>query len=209
MITSLDILKNIALGILSAAPFGPVALLVINNTLKYNRTSGFLTGLGGSIVDTIYCTIALFALSLLGRFIQGNQHIISIVGGIIIITIGFLLAFKKEKKEEQTTVESAPGIKGTIKSTLIGLSNPGALIIGMSLIAMLRLGKMTETTTGTILFPICVFIGSGLYWLLASYLISLLRNRINFKAFKIINKVAGIGIAIFGAILILKGMKIL
>ena len=57
----LDILKGFVVGICASAPMGPIAILVIQKTLSKGRHAGFVTGLGASVIDTVYAVIAIFA----------------------------------------------------------------------------------------------------------------------------------------------------
>ena len=59
----LDIFKGFIIGATAAMPVGPIAILVIQKTMGKGRQAGFVTGLGASVVDTMYAIIALFALA--------------------------------------------------------------------------------------------------------------------------------------------------
>jgi threonine/homoserine/homoserine lactone efflux protein len=69
----LDMLKGFAVGICASAPVGPIAILVIQKTMGKGRQAGFVTGLGASVVDTVYAIVALFALAFAQQLIAVKQ----------------------------------------------------------------------------------------------------------------------------------------
>ena len=56
-------LKGIAAGFVVAIPVGPVAMLCIRRTLATNMKSGYATGLGAAVADTLYAIIAAYGIS--------------------------------------------------------------------------------------------------------------------------------------------------
>jgi threonine/homoserine/homoserine lactone efflux protein len=57
-----DCLKGIIIGFSIAAPVGPIGVLTIKRTLAEGRLSGFATGMGAAMADTVYGFIAGFGL---------------------------------------------------------------------------------------------------------------------------------------------------
>lgn len=213
MINFLAIPKGLLLGLGSALPLGPIALLVINNTLKNGRREGFMAGLGGSLADTTYATISLLTISIFYDFIRNNENTIAIIGGSLIILIGVISTLLPDKPQK----EHSAAINHTLKANkypigkvlqgfLLAISNPGALFWSITIIALLRIGTIAEDLTTTVMTLLCVFAGSATYWLMATKVISKFGKRIKVENFKRINKYAGIGIAIFGLLLIIKGI---
>ena len=84
----LDMLKGFAVGICASAPVGPIAILVIQKTMGKGRQAGFVTGLGASVVDTVYAIVALFALAFAQQLIDRHENLILLAGGTILALIG-------------------------------------------------------------------------------------------------------------------------
>ena len=59
----MDMLKGFLVGICASAPIGPIAILVVQKSLSMGHKAGFVSGLGASVVDTLYASIAIFALA--------------------------------------------------------------------------------------------------------------------------------------------------
>ena len=58
-----NILKAFLVGFAASVPVGPVAILVVQKSLSKGHRAGFVTGLGASVVDTLFAVIAVFALA--------------------------------------------------------------------------------------------------------------------------------------------------
>ena len=65
-----DILKGFLVGVCASAPVGPIAILVVQKSLSKGHKAGFVSGLGASVVDTLYAFIAIFALAFAQKFID-------------------------------------------------------------------------------------------------------------------------------------------
>jgi threonine/homoserine/homoserine lactone efflux protein len=53
---------GLVIGLLVAAPIGPVNLICIRRTLAYGQLNGFLAGLGAALGDGIFAIIAGFGV---------------------------------------------------------------------------------------------------------------------------------------------------
>jgi threonine/homoserine/homoserine lactone efflux protein len=55
--------KGVLVGLLIAAPVGPVNVLVIRRTLVHGRLAGLCSGLGSALADTTFGAVAAFGIS--------------------------------------------------------------------------------------------------------------------------------------------------
>ena len=53
---------GLVIGVIAAAPIGPVNLICIRRTLSYGPVNGFLAGLGAALGDAIFAFIAGFGI---------------------------------------------------------------------------------------------------------------------------------------------------
>ena len=83
-----DMLKGFLVGICASAPVGPIAILVVQKSLSKGHKAGFISGLGASVVDTLYAFIAIFALAFAQKFIEEHQNAILLVGGVVLAIVG-------------------------------------------------------------------------------------------------------------------------
>jgi threonine/homoserine/homoserine lactone efflux protein len=82
------LLKGIMIGLLASIPLGPIGVICIQRTINKGKTSGFISGLGAAVADTIFAAIAGFSLTYIITFIQEQRLIIEVVGGVIVILLG-------------------------------------------------------------------------------------------------------------------------
>ena len=62
-------IRGLAVGLIIAAPVGPVNVLCIQRTLEKGWKSGLLSGFGAALADTLYGAIAGFGISLVIQFL--------------------------------------------------------------------------------------------------------------------------------------------
>ena len=90
----LNIIKGFLVGVAASIPVGPVAILVIQKSLSKGYKAGFVTGLGASVVDTLFAVIAVFALAFTQKFLSDHEVVILLAGGVILIGLGLAMTLK-------------------------------------------------------------------------------------------------------------------
>ena len=102
-----DMLKGFLVGVCASAPVGPIAILVVQKSLSKGHKAGFVSGLGASVVDTLYAFIAIFALALAQKLIEAHQNIILLAGGIVLAVVGISMAFSDPFRKMKADGESS------------------------------------------------------------------------------------------------------
>ena len=202
----MQIIKGVLVGICASAPLGPVGILVIQKTLGFGHKTGFITGLGAAVVDTIYAIIAIFFLAMAQRFLDANEVAIMIAGGLVVAALGVAMTLKDPfRKLEMDTQKSKYSIAGFFQAFAICITNPGAILIMFALFAffgvdtesdMMRVGPTLLAVSG----------GCVLYWFLFSLLFSVWRKKMSLRWLLWINRVLGIIVGIIGLVLFADGL---
>ena len=65
------IISGAVIGVIVAAPIGPVNLICIRRTLAYGPLNGFLSGVGAAIGDGVFAATTAFGLTAISRLIEG------------------------------------------------------------------------------------------------------------------------------------------
>ena len=78
-----------AIGLLVAAPVGPVNVICIRRTIAFGPSSGFIVGLGAAVADTIFGGVAAFGLSSVTALLVKTNGWFELIGGLIMLVIGF------------------------------------------------------------------------------------------------------------------------
>ena len=202
----LDMLKGFLVGVCASAPVGPIAILVIQKSLSKGHKAGFVSGLGASVVDTLYAFIAIFALAFAQRFIEQHQNIILLAGGSVLIILGFSMAFsnpfRKMKKDDKPKVSS----KDFGQAVLMGLSNPMAIFVMFTLFAVFGLAKDAPHTWSVAPILLSVSLGSVTYWFSVSWLLSHFSRGFKMRTILWISRITGAIIVIIGISLLGQGL---
>ena len=202
----LDMLKGFLVGVCASAPVGPIAILVIQKSLSKGHKAGFVSGLGASVVDTLYAFIAIFALAFAQRFIEQHQNIILLAGGSVLIILGFSMAFsnpfRQMKKDDKPKVSS----KDFGQAVLMGLSNPMAIFVMFTLFAFFGLAKDAPHTWSVAPILLSVSLGSVTYWFSVSWLLSHFSRGFKMRTILWISRITGAIIVIIGISLLGQGL---
>ena len=200
---TIELLKAFLVGIIAAVPVGPILLMVIQKTVCGGKAAGIMTGLGSAVADMIYAAVGLFTLSLIQRFIEEHEALMTILGGLLLLVIGISIFLKKVDFKQDSSIGVARLGSYAVQSFLSVLANPAALAVMLGLLSFFGFASSSESPL--ILIVLAVFLGELAYWVLISSLISG-KLKLNEKVLKIVSRVAGAGITCFALVLLVKGL---
>lgn len=200
------IVKAFLIGICASIPLGPCAILILQKSLSYGHRAGFVTALGATTCDTFWATLSIFALAAAERFIDANEHLIYIIGGLVVALLGISMALKDPfKKSSSENKAKTFNITYYLQALATAMSNPAAVFVMLALFAFFNV----ETPEKAILIlPLIVAVacGSISYWLGFTWVFSHLRKAFKKETIVWINRVAGVIIAVLGTIAFFKGI---
>jgi len=202
------VLAGIGIGVLMAAPIGPVNVLVIQRTVAGGFWAGLAAGLGAVLGDGMLAAIAAFSIRAISDVMAAYSGVIQFVGGLLLIVFGLALLVTKPALTipvgQKSRLQEHTGI--IPQTFFLTVTNPGA-ILGMA--AMIGgLGSLIgglNTYLEALLLVVAVMGGSLLWWLGLSELIATIRHRLTESRLKLINRIAGGVLVAFGLILLLDG----
>ena len=201
----IDMLKGFLVGICASAPIGPIAILVVQKSLSMGHKAGFVSGLGASVVDTFYASIAIFALAFAQRFLEDHRVIILIAGGIVLAVLGLSMALKdplRKMKSDGSTVSP----KDFGKAVAMALSNPGAIFVMLALFAFFGIANKSPHDWSVMPIILSVSAGAVTYWFSISWMLSRFRHKFQMNPILCISRVTGALIVIIGTALLGKGL---
>lgn len=202
----MDMLKGFLVGICASAPVGPIAILVVQKSLSKGHKAGFISGLGASVVDTLYAFIAIFALAFAQKFIDAHQNLILLVGGAVLILLGVHMAFSDPFRKMKTDGESSASPKDFGQAVAMGLSNPMAIFVMFTLFAFFGLANDAPHNWSVTPIILSVSVGSVLYWFSVSWLLSRFRKKFRMRTILWISRITGAIIVIIGISLLGQGV---
>ncbi|MGZ8400802.1 MAG: LysE family translocator [Methyloceanibacter sp.] len=200
------VLAGLGIGVLMAAPIGPVNVLVIQRAVAGGFWAGLAAGIGAVLGDGLLAAIAAFSIRAISDVMAAYSGVIQFVGGLLLIAFGLGLLFTKPALtipvgQKSRLVEHTGIIPQTFFLTV---TNPGA-ILGIA--AMVGgLGSLIgglNTYLEALLLVVSVMGGSLLWWLGLSELIATIRHKLTESRLKLINRIAGGVLFAFGLILVI------
>jgi threonine/homoserine/homoserine lactone efflux protein len=201
------LLKSLLVGFGASIPLGPVGVLVVQRTLSKGRLSGFVSGMGATMADTFFSSLAILSLAFIVMLFEKNRNLFLILGGIIVIAIGIKIYLTNPIKDVRKKKGGNRLIGDFISVFMLTISNPGAIFLILGLFAMV--GLHTDQQSGVVTIAVAlagVFIGATLWWFTLSTVISKYRRRFRIKQLWLINRIAGAVMALLGAISLIDGI---
>ena len=202
------VLAGLGIGLLVAAPIGPVNVLVIQRAVSRGFWGGLAAGLGAVIGDGLLAAIAALSVTAISDVMSAYAGWIQLIGGMLLVAFGLALLFTQPALtiplgQKSHLLDHAGIIPQTFFLTV---TNPGA-ILGMA--AMIGgLGSLIgglNTYFEAMLLVAAVMGGSLLWWLGLSELIATIRHKLTEERLKLINRIAGSVLIAFGLILLFGG----
>lgn len=210
----LDILlKGIITGFILSIMIGPVFFLLLETSIRKGIRAAIAFDIGVLLSDVIYIVIALIFYSEVSKITSGEYgHIISIVGGIVLIIFGLVTLLKKPKEDkkeaEQLNSQKKDMILLGLKGFLLNFANPGVIFYWITVIALGADGKKSasnaidESTYWYILIIMVTFFAVDLLKIFGA---KKLRPFITEKVLVGLNRLIGLIIIGTGVLLVIKG----
>nr|TFG55184.1 MAG: LysE family translocator [Hyphomicrobiales bacterium] len=201
----LQIFGGALIGILVAAPIGPVNLICIQRTLSYGSLNGFFSGLGGAVGDCVFAAVSAFGLTAIARLIEGYSTPLKLVGGLILIGYG-IYNFRAlvTDTEEVCPIKTKEAGDSTLGAAIAGtfaltITNPATLVGFAALFAAFGSIYGEDASFGAAAAVVLgVFAGSTLWWFAITTLTGTFHRHIDAQVMRTINHISGVIIAIFG-----------
>jgi threonine/homoserine/homoserine lactone efflux protein len=200
------VLAGIGVGLLVAAPIGPVNVLCIQRAVSKGFLGGVAAGIGAMLGDGLLAAIAAFSVTAITDVMIAYAGPIQLVGGVLLIIFGIGLLFASPAlavaPEQKSRLWEHTGI--IPQTFFLTITNPGA-IIGMAALVG-GLGSLIgglDSYLKALLLVASIMGGSLLWWLGLSRLIATIRHRLTEGRLRLINRIAGCVLIAFGAVLLL------
>ena len=199
--------KGLIAGFLIAAPVGPINVMCVRRTIVHGRLVGIVSGLGAAAADTFFGAIAAFGLTFIHDFLMREKFWFGIVGGALLAIIGVRTLFAKAPRQKKDDDETDPAnLLGDFTSTgFLTLTNPVTVLSFLAVFSAFGVQSVEHSLADSWLLLLGVFLGSSLWWLLLTTTVGLLRDRFNHEGLRWANRIAGVLILAFAAVVLWKG----
>ena len=183
-----------------------MAILVVQKSLSKGHRAGFVTGLGASVVDTLFAVIAVFALAFTQKFLSDHEVVILLAGGAILIGLGLSMALKDPFRKMKADGTSSASATDFMQAALMTMSNPGAIFVMLALFAFFGIADNAPSTWHVAPILLSVAGGSVTYWFLLSWGLGHFRNKFKMTTILWISRVTGALVVIIGLVLLSQGL---
>ena len=187
--------------------FGPAFFALIQTGIHRGFSKGFILAIGVFLND-----LTVVSLSIVGAHaIMDNMHkhqLLGVAGGIVLIIFGLVTYRHKviaNTDDKVVNIKEPHAVLYLVKGFLLNIANPFVWLFWPTVVLGVAAPFM-DTTSDIILF----FAGTLSMVFLSDvtkvFLASRIKQYITDKFLRLINKIAGIGLVVFGVVLIFRSL---
>lgn len=199
--------SGVIIGLILAAPVGPVNLICIRRALQFGPLNGFVSGLGAAMGDGVFAAVSAFGFTVVAQLIEGFSNSLEVAGGVLLLIFGLhtYLTQPPASKDVQLPPrerEKNPGSlpRAMVSTFALTITNPATLFGVAALFA--GLGGLAGAGTSYLEAAVVVggvIGGSVLWWFTLTSIIGIFHARIDARIMRIINHASGLAVSAFGA----------
>lgn len=196
------IIVGMLVGIITTAPVGPVNVMVIQKAAHEGFWPGLLVGLGAVAADLFFAGVAVFGISAVAAYVDGQSDMLQIVGGILLIGFGIQVS-RLQARPTGRRLSGQGRASETVAAFLLTLTNPGT-ILGFAAIfgGLGAWGPQHDNTSGKLLLLAGVAMGATGWWAFVAGMVSAHKQRLSEKALHLVNQIAGYLLIGFGVLIL-------
>jgi threonine/homoserine/homoserine lactone efflux protein len=201
--------SGLIIGLVVAAPIGPVNLICIRRTLAYGSLNGFFSGLGAALGDGVFAIVTAFGLTAISQLIEGYSTVLRLVGGLMLLGFGLHIfnsdvSLLRDVEGGQARDNGSASLIRTIASTFaLTITNPATLFGFAALFTGLgSLAGREATFLDAALTVLGVIAGSTIWWFTVTTIVSILHRHIDAAVMRNINHIFGVAVTGFGIVVL-------
>jgi threonine/homoserine/homoserine lactone efflux protein len=198
---------GILIGVLVAAPVGPVNVLCIQRAIERGFWGGLAAGIGATLGDGLIALFASLGVGAISGAIEYHRSAIQVVGGLALIAFGIKLYIAPVRLQ---SVQAETGRAASLrdyawdipKTFFLTITNPGAVLGLFAIFGGVSTFVEVDSHVDALTMVASIMGGSFLWWLGLSHLIGRLRHRFRATHLANTNRAAGVLLIGFGALLV-------
>jgi len=200
------LVEGAVIGFSLAAPIGPVGILCVRRTLEHGARYGLVIGVSAAACDMVNGIVAAFGITLVSDFITLEQYWIRLVGGIILLVIGFA-AFRPHPFADKA-MKLSDGHAWTLFSTaLLVFTNPLTLFAFAAAFAVIGVKNIVGHPVSGLMLVAGVFFGSLTWFVLLAGLVHSFKAKVMRVGLTGVSRVAGSLLMLCGLFALWNGIR--
>lgn len=198
---------GLVIGILVAAPVGPVNVLCIQRAVERGMWGGIAAGLGAVLGDGLIALFAGLGVGAISGVITYHRTAIQIVGGLALAAFGVKLYFTAPRftaldRDADRQARLKDFIWDIPQTFFLTITNPGAVLGLFAIFGGISSFVEVNGAIDAITMVAAIMAGSLAWWVFLSSLIGRIRHRLAVSQLERINRLAGILLVAFGVVLV-------
>jgi threonine/homoserine/homoserine lactone efflux protein len=153
----------------------------------------------------VYGIIAASGVTLISNFIIHEQHWIRFIGGILLMGLGYH-TFHSHPDAKKNINATTGHTRAFFSAFLLTLTNPMTLFAFAAVFAGIGLQRILGDRWSATLLVVGIFLGSLLWFSLLTLLTRIFKENITTRGLVLVNKTAGILLALFGTVALVSGI---
>ncbi|HMN36604.1 MAG TPA: LysE family transporter [Hyphomicrobium sp.] len=194
------------IGLLVAAPVGPVNVLCVQRAIERGFWGGIAAGLGSMLGDGLIALSAGMGVGAISSAVENYRAAIQVVGGLALMAFAAKLYYAPPRIAVAPVHESETSLRDFAwdipQTFFLTITNPGAVLGLIAIFGGVSTFVEVHSTADVLLMVAAIMTGSLFWWVGLSNLISRHRHRIDAARLGTINRVAGVLLGIFGGLLL-------
>lgn len=191
---------GLGIGVLVAAPIGPVNIMCIHRAVRGGFFPGLSAGVGAVFADGIFAAIAAFGITAIADFVTGHLPVVKLCGGIVLVLFGLVVGLRPAPLQAVGEEDdSRLGMAGAVVAAFIlAITNPGTLLGFLGIFGGLGDAVAHRSREEAAILVVGVMAGSLLWWAVLSGGVSHYRSHVRDRWLKAFNLIASAGLLLFG-----------
>lgn len=185
-----------------AFPIGPIATLMIRQTISYGLLSGLSAALAVIIADGFYAWVA----AILASFIEGWMHNYSrwfyLLGGAFLMYIGIQILMSHIKYNNGSKKALKSPLSSFLHTLFLTLASPMTTLLFIGWFNTTGIFKKIENAADIGVVVLGVLAGATVWYVFLVTVVATVKKKYDLKIFRYVNLIAGSAIIAFSLIII-------
>jgi len=200
---------GVIIGLIVAAPIGPVNLICIRRTILFGPLNGFVSGLGAACGDGLFAIVTGYGLTAISQWIEGYATPLKLAGGLMLLGFGLHIfnadvSLLRDAESPAARDNGSSSLPHAIASTFaLTIANPATLFGFAALFAGLGgIAGARPSFFDTSLMVMGIIGGSTVWWFALTTIVGIFHRHIDTGVMRAINHIFGILVTVFGVIVL-------
>jgi threonine/homoserine/homoserine lactone efflux protein len=198
---------GIIIGILVAAPVGPVNVLCIQRAIERGFWGGIAAGLGAVLGDGVIALCAALGVGAISGAIEYHRASIQVVGGLALIGFGVKLYLSPPRLEAlHPDIDAGATLRDYAwdipQTFFLTITNPAGVLGLFAIFGGISTFVEVHSYVDALTMVASIVGGSLMWWIGLAHLIGRVRHRLDEQLLVRMNRVAGMLLMVFGVLLI-------